>query len=142
MADTTFEGDVDFIEGLEASDIDALGVFIINHFSAGAQTAAAKKHQAILPVAATLVGYRARLDTAPTGATAILDFNLDGVTMFTTQANRPIIAISANNSSTTLPDVVAATAGQRFSIDVDQIGSSVAGSDLTVTTVWKAALVD
>jgi hypothetical protein len=42
----------------------------------------------------TVTGVRASVDTAPTGATLIVDVNLAGTTIFTTQASRPAIAIS------------------------------------------------
>jgi hypothetical protein len=43
----------------------------------------------------TVTGVRASVGTAPTGATLIVDVNLAGTTIFTTQASRPAIAISA-----------------------------------------------
>jgi hypothetical protein len=83
--------------------------------------------------ACTIVGVSAIVDTAPTGADIIVDVNLNGTTIFTTQANRPTIAASANNSSTTAPDVTAVVADDYMTVDIDQVGSTVAGSDLTVT---------
>ncbi|MCL5074206.1 MAG: hypothetical protein M1136_00930 [Chloroflexi bacterium] len=113
----------------------------ITFYVAGAQTVGTKKAAALIGKAATITDVRAYLDTAPTGATFIVDVNINGVTAFTTQANRPTIAISGNASTTTLPDVVALAAGDRLTIDVDQIGSTVAGSDLYVTITIKRAHV-
>lgn len=109
----------------------------IHFFVAGTQTAAAKKAGMIVGKAGTITDVRAYVDTAPTGATLIVDVNKNGTTIFTTQANRPIVAISGNASSTTLPDVTAVAAGDRLTIDVDQIGSSVAGADLYVSVTIK-----
>jgi hypothetical protein len=75
---------------------------------------------------------QAFVDTAPTGATLIVDVNIDGTTMFTAQDNRPTIAISGNASTTTAPDVTTLADGEYLQIDVDQVGSSEAGQDLTV----------
>lgn len=76
---------------------------------------------------------RAAVGTAPTGATLILDIDLNGTTIYTTQANRPTIAISGNTIKSTNPDVTTIPDGGYITVDIDQIGSTVAGSDLTVT---------
>ena len=110
---------------------------ILTHYIAGTQTAAAKKVSFLVPFAATIADVRAYLDTAPTGAAFVLDVNLNGTTVFTTQGNRPTIAISGNASTTTLPDVVSVAAGDRITVDVDVIGSSVAGSDLSIAIALK-----
>lgn len=110
---------------------------ILNGFVAGVQTVAAKKVSFLIPFAAQIADIRAYLDTAPTGAAFVLDVNINGTTVFTTQANRPTIAISGNASTTTLPDVVAVAAGDRITVDVDVIGSGTAGSDLSVALSLK-----
>lgn len=81
---------------------------------------------------------RARVNTAPTGASVIVDVNLSGTTIFTTQGNRPTIAASATNSGKATGFAVNAIPdGGTISVDIDQIGSSVAGADLTVQVeVW------
>jgi hypothetical protein len=58
--------------------------------------------------------------------------NKNGTTIFTTQANRPTIAISGNTDESGVPDVTALADGDYLEVDIDQIGSTVAGSDLTV----------
>lgn len=116
-----------------------------NFFSAGVQTAGVKKAGTIVGFVGRVVDVRAYLDTPPTGSTFIIDVNKNGTTIFTTQGNRPTIAIGANASSTTAPDVAAAAvaAGDRLSYDVDQIGSGTAGSDLYLTiSVTAAAIKD
>jgi hypothetical protein len=70
--------------------------------------------------------------TAPTGAAILVDVNKNGTTIFTTQGNRPSIAAGGNASSAAVPDVTSLAAGDFLTVDVDQIGSTVAGSDLTV----------
>ena len=127
--------------GLAAAEIAAQGIALLTHYSSGNQSAGTKKVQWIAPVAGTIVAYRARLDTAPTGQDAILDINLNGTTIFTTQANRPTVTAAGNNASTTAPEVTAVAAGDRISLDVDQVGSGAAGADLTVAIAIKAALV-
>jgi hypothetical protein len=80
----------------------------------------------------TLIDYRVRVGTAPTGASLIVDIDKNDVSLFTTQGNRPTIAAAANLASTTMPDITTFVNGDHISIDVDQIGSTVAGSDLVV----------
>jgi hypothetical protein len=109
----------------------------IHFFVAGAQSAGALKAAAIVGKAGTITDVRAYVDTAPVGAALIVDVNINGVTAFTTQANRPTIADGQKVSSTTAPDVIALAAGDRLSIDVDQIGVGVAGSDLMVSITIK-----
>ena len=81
----------------------------------------------------TIVGIRASVGTAPAGTSILVDINVNGTTIFTTQANRPAIAAAANSSGkVTNMDVTTITNGQYVTIDVDQVGSTTAGSDLTV----------
>lgn len=88
--------------------------------------------------ALTIQAVRASVGTAPTGAALIVDIKKNGVTIFTTQANRPTIAISANTSGkVTNMDVTALADGDYFTVDVAQVGSTIAGSDLTVQ-IWAA----
>jgi len=83
--------------------------------------------------ALTVVGVRALVATAPTGAVLYADLHKDGVTMFTTQANRPHIHIGATDSgSWTVPDVTAVAAGSILTVNIDAIGSTLPGTQLTV----------
>lgn len=85
------------------------------------------------PIALEIQHARLSVSTAPTGADLIVDINKNGTTMFTTQANRPRIAAGAyTESATTAPDVVSVAAGDRLTVDIDQVGSTVAGSNLVV----------
>lgn len=87
-----------------------------------------------LPIDATYTIKQVRImvGTAPTGATLIVDVNKNGTTIFTTQANRPTIAISGNAAVSGAPQVTALAAGDYITVDIDQVGSTVAGSNLTV----------
>ena len=72
------------------------------------------------------------VDTAPTDASLIVDVHLNGTTIFTTQGNRPTILTTATDSGLAVPDVTAAAGGDVLTVDIDQIGSTVAGADLAV----------
>jgi hypothetical protein len=91
-----------------------------------------------LPIDGTyaVVGTRLMVGTAPTGASLIIDVNKNGTTIYTTQGNRPTIAAGANAGGPgAAPDITALAAGDYLTVDIDQVGSTVAGSDLTVTVV-------
>jgi hypothetical protein len=105
---------------------------IVKFTVAGAVTVAAGTERVRFPSAATIVAVSTSINTAPTGATLIVDVNKNGTTVFTTQANRPTIAISGNASSNATPDVTTIAAGDYLSVDVDQVGSTIAGSNLVV----------
>ncbi|GIH95356.1 hypothetical protein ACFFMN_23630 [Planobispora siamensis] len=102
---------------------------------AGALAVAVGTHRLYNDTGSSLAirGVRASVGTAPTGAAIIVDVNINGTTIWSTQANRPTIAIGANTSGKVTNYNTATIAdGAYFSIDIDQVGSTVAGSDLTV----------
>lgn len=104
--------------------------------ASGTMTAAAGKMRWVAPCDGEIVGVTAAVLTAPTGATLIVDVNKGGTTIFTTQGNRPTIAISGTSTAVKTPDVTSFSAGDVFTVDVDQIGSSVAGADLHVCVAF------
>jgi len=89
----------------------------------------------IAPMNLTITEIRLAVDTAPTGANLIIDINKNGTTLYTTQANRPTITVSGTSSTATLPDVLNIAIGDKISLDIDQIGSTVAGENLSVTII-------
>jgi hypothetical protein len=84
----------------------------------------------------TVVGCWAAANTAPTGAALVCDVNKNGTTIFTTQGNRPSVAISGNGGTMATPDVTSVADGDYLTVDVDVIGSTVAGADVTVGVVY------
>lgn len=77
----------------------------------------------------------AHVGTAPTGASLIFDVNKNGTTIFTTQGNRPTIAASGFSDMSSVPDVTALAANDFLTVDIDQIGSTVAGADAVIRIV-------
>lgn len=102
----------------------------------GALAAAAGKARYRIPESSGITrirGVSATVGTAPAGQAIILDVNRGGTTIFTTQANRPQIAAAAFASAeVTNPDVTTLAPGDYLTIDIDQVGSTDAGRDLTV----------
>jgi hypothetical protein len=104
----------------------------------GALTTGQKTQRLLAPCAITLTKVRLVIDTAPTGANLIIDVHTGtgaGTTIFTTQGNRPTITDGNKTSVSSAPDVTSIAEGDEFSVFVDQIGSSVAGSDLTIEVI-------
>lgn len=98
----------------------------------GTLTATAGAARLYVPFACTITNVRANVGTAPTGASAIFDVHLDGTTVFTTQGNRPTITATNFTDLTNTPDVTSISANSYLTVDVDQIGSTIAGADLMV----------
>lgn len=110
-----------------------LSVEVLAFSSAGALTASTGVSR--FPIAGgnfTILSVAAMVNTAPTGASVIVDVKKNGTTIFGTSANRPTIAIGATSATVGAFSVTTATTGDYFSVDVAQIGSTVAGSDLVV----------
>lgn len=80
----------------------------------------------------TILSVAAMVGTAPTGAAVILDVKKNGTTIFGTSANRPTIAVSTNAATVGAHSVTSVTDGDYLTVDIAQVGSTVAGSDLTL----------
>jgi hypothetical protein len=101
-------------------------------------TTGQKKQRLLAPCAFTLTKVRLVVDTAPTGANLIVDVHTGtgaGTTIFTTQGNRPTVAAGSKTGVSATPDVTSIAEGDEFSVYIDQIGSTIAGADLTIEVV-------
>jgi hypothetical protein len=91
-----------------------------------------------MPYAFTLTDVRASVNVAPTGAILTVDINEGGATILTTKLT---IDISEKTSTTAATAAVIGGAGPaladdaEITIDVDQIGSTLAGAGLKVTLI-------
>jgi|GEM_PF-2980581 hypothetical protein len=84
--------------------------------------------------AMTISKVYANVKTAPTGASILVDINKNGTSIWaTTQANRLTVAAAATTGTQTSFDTTALAEGDILTIDLDQVGSSVAGADITIT---------
>lgn len=96
------------------------------------------------PYALTLTGGYIIAKTAPTAASLIMDVHSGaaaGTTVFTTQGNRPTLAAAATGPTAVVaPDVTSISAGTRLFCAIDQIGSTVAGADVTLVLAYTYAL--
>lgn len=72
------------------------------------------------------------VNTAPTGAAILVDVNKNGTTIYSTQGNRPSVAISGTSATVGAHTATTVTDGDYITIDIDQVGSTVPGSDLVL----------
>lgn len=71
--------------------------------------------------------------TAPTGAAFIVDINKNGTSIWnSTQSNRVQLAAGATSGTQANFDTTTIAEGDILTIDVDQVGSTVPGQDITV----------
>lgn len=90
------------------------------------------------PGSIVIKSIRAMVGTVPTGASIVIDIHKNGTTIFTTQGNRPAIAISEFDSGeVTNMDITELAKGDYLALDIDQIGSTIAGKDLVVTLEYE-----
>jgi len=90
------------------------------------------------PAAAAIVAvYAYRKSTAGTGGSTLVDVNIGGTTIFTTQTNRPEIAFDDADGLSKVTTIEAGTlaADNKVTVDVDSIDTGGAPSDLTVEIV-------
>ena len=106
-----------------------------------ALTAATGKKTWRAPFAFTLTGVRASVTTAPTDADLIVDINMGGTTILSTKLS---IDATEKTSTTAATAAVISTSAitddAEITIDIDQIGSSVAGAGLKVVLIGTRAL--
>ena len=93
-----------------------------------------------VPVAGTITNITATAGTAPVGSTLIVDVNKGGTTLFTTQGSRPTIADGGQDDTSSVPDVTSIAQNDILTVDVDQVGSGTAGSDLVVQVRYTVSL--
>lgn len=89
------------------------------------------------PINLKIVGVRLCVDVAPIGGTILCDINLNGVTAYTTQANRPSILDGQTVAVAMNPDVVSVSQGQKVTLDIDSVGTTTAGSNLSLTVLCE-----
>lgn len=86
-----------------------------------------------MPYAGTLTAVRATVNTAPTGAALVVDINEAGNSVLSTKLS--IDASETSSTTAATPAVISDSAladDAEISIDIDQIGSTVAGAGLKV----------
>jgi hypothetical protein len=75
--------------------------------------------------------------TAPTGSSIVVDINNNGASIYTNPANRPNIFENNNYAFFTAPDNKLLDQGEYLTVDIDQVGTTFAGTDLVVVLQMK-----
>lgn len=86
----------------------------------------------IVPQDMTIQKVWLRARTAPTGASILIDINKNGSTIWSSQGNRGSISAGQLSGNTEIFNTIELSAGDYLDLDIDQIGSTIAGEDLTV----------
>jgi hypothetical protein len=85
----------------------------------------------------TISGIYICLSTASSSGVVTVDVHMDGITVFTTQTNRPELAVAALVSAIETPDVTVFNAGSYLNVEVDAEGTGAA--DLLVVVRYQEA---
>lgn len=83
----------------------------------------------------TISSTRGSVGTAPSGASILIDININGSTIWTTQSNRITIVAGSFTDQGGTPNITTLSNGQYLTFDIDQVGSTVSGANLTVA-IW------
>ena len=105
-----------------------------------ALTAGVSKLTFRMPCAMTLTSVRASVGTAPTGSTLIVDINENGTSILSTKLS--IDAAEKTSTTAAVPAVISDSAladDSEITIDIDQVGSTVAGAGLKIVLVGPRA---
>lgn len=93
----------------------------------------------VAPVGFTIVNATGRVATAPTGAALIVDIRDSGTSIFATDGDRINIAAGQQEDTTSTVNH-AVDAGDVLTFEVLQIGSGVAGADMTIVLNGRTAV--
>lgn len=73
------------------------------------------------------------VNVAPTGSSILVDLHRNGTTIYTTQSQRLAINAGSNQGNGQLADVRYIGTNSWLTVEIDQVGSTTPGEDLTVT---------
>ncbi len=93
-----------------------------------------------MPFAMTVTEVRASVNTAPTGSTLVVDINETGTTILSTKLSIDVSEKTSESAAT--PPVISDGAladDAEITIDIDQIGSTIAGKGLKVWLIGVRA---
>lgn len=110
------------------------GTFVLYHFILASATAATSKFEWVIPCYGRIVDVIVSAATAPTSSSSIVDVNIDGTTIYTTQGNRPTLIADDTGQYTEAgePEITNLVPGNVVSYDIDQIGSGTAETRVSI----------
>lgn len=84
-----------------------------------------------------IVKVYANVKTTPTGAAILVDINKNASTIWSSQADRLTIADGASSGTQTSFNTTALAEGDKLTLDIDQVGTTTTGEDLTIEIKCK-----
>lgn len=117
--------------------VDDLTVVPVVFSVPGVQTVSPGTSRWYLPEDYTLVAVHAGLGTAPAGADLVIDLNYNGTTVYADPSHRPRITPGTFHAVGGVASVTALDEDSYLTVDVDQIGAGVPGTDLVVTPLLQ-----
>ena len=85
-----------------------------------------------IPFPGKIIKAKAYIETAPTAADLLIDINLNGTTLWASSGKLTITATENSATDLTSFDKTAVVEDDYFTIDIDQVGSTEEGEDLTI----------
>lgn len=127
--------------GADIKDLYSKLQIVAPFYQAGVLSVVTGKARFIVPPGNwTISSITGIIVTANTGASVLVDVNKNGTTVFTTQSNRLTIPASTTTTQTSgTIQVASVSGGDVISVDIDQVGSTIAGADLSVQIVLTRA---
>ena len=107
--------------------------------SDGVLSAGTGKDRWQAPHSGEITNVVATVGVAPATTPITIDVNKNGTTIYTTQANRPVVpagALESVDATVAKPDVQRFDKGDTISIDLDTVGTTTTGTDLDVTVEY------
>lgn len=112
---------------------------ILEHYTAAAITTGTEKKEWVCPIYGRIVDVIVDSETAGSGGTSdIIDVNIGGTTIYTTQGNRPTLLLANTGlwAEAAEPEVQNLSPGDIVSYDIDQICTT--GSERVKVTILIA----
>jgi hypothetical protein len=132
-------GGVSSVNGDTGSVIVSVPIIIACSDETTALTTGTAKATFRMPYAFTLTAVRASVKTAPTGSVLTVDINEGGSTILSTKIT--IDATEKTSTTAATPPVISDTSladDSEITIDIDTVGSTIAGAGLKVTLIGYA----
>ena len=117
------------LDNLETTALTEAGILVCSDETTAITTG--EKLEFTMPYAMTLTEVRASLTTAPTDATFIVDISDGGTSIMTTNKLNILTTATIDDGTATITDTTLADKAV-MTVDVDQIGSTIAGAGLKV----------
>ncbi len=89
------------------------------------------------PINLRIIQVRLSVDTAPSGGGILCDLNINGISAYTTQGNRPGIPEAQTMVLAMPPDVSSINQGDKVTLDIDSVGTTTPGSSLSLTILCE-----